>query len=871
MERLEDRTLLSVGCSNAVNALAATTVIKGSFNKDYASSMPLPETATPTWVGFDIDARSLPTNATINKIVFHHVVDHERVSDLQVKLYNDTGTEWMVRKNTGGWVPGFSEYRTDTTVFAGQSPSQLFHYRVADTVLNGLTGTAEELEIWINYSVPSSTADLSVKSTHVGNFTQGQTNAAYTLTVTNTGTGPTSGTVSLKDVLPTGLTATSISGSGWTTNLATMTATRSNVLPVGASYPPLTVTVNVANDAPTSVINTAQVSGGGDTNTTNNTATDPTSIVPVAGAPKLVGENLSATQARDGQTITVGYQITSGVATSLVLNCTIVGPDGVVVQDKDNATTINVTPGTQWYTRSFTVNLPPSAVLGDYDVTYTIHNDLSGDSSATLADALKINAPIEVRVPILMYHNIAATSLDEYTTTISEFTAQMKALKAYGYTAVTIGDILDYRSGTKTPPAKPVAIVFDDGYESLLNIVLPILADPTINYCATSFISPAGVRPESVEGGWPTDPLSWSQIRQLDASGRIDIESHTVNHLDLTTLDAAELAAELAGSKATIEQELGGGKHVRFIAYPYGESNATVDTAVWQAGYSAGLRVDDEVEPTSADKFELKRVQIGENTSVQLDRSGWYEFFMSKVGDLDVRIPNLSVTGIQYLDPTTLNPVDITKVQPGQSVLIRVNVNNAAAPAGVIATLSLDADNNPDNGTIFNSHTSSPGQDVQVTCPWGASTFEWTWTVPVNASAGQYYVNVSFKDPKYVLGFKNSGWQTAFVVSSVGSSLASTLAASSTTTAISTIDKTSGTALKNDALFHEMASLVDRLMAQWTKSKQSLDKGKSAVQDILSVKQMEFLQSHFTALHDAVLAKSFEPSLLDWVDALLKS
>ena len=293
----------------------------------------------------------------------------------------------------------------------------------------------------------------------------------------------------------------------------------------------------------------------------------------------------------------------------------------------------------------------------------------------------------------------------------------MRALKAYGYTAVTMQDVLDYRAGIKTAPAKPIVLTFDDAYESLLTVVLPILADPTIDFKATAFIDMAGVRPENVDGGWPTDPLSWSEIRELNDSGRVDIESHTIHHWDLTTLDPATMLAELAGSKAILEQELGG-KQVNFLAYPYGTCNAAVDMATWQAGYTAGLQVNDEVEATCANKFELQRVQMDENTSVDLGQSGWYEFFMSKIGDSDVAIPNLSVTGIQYLDPLTNNPIDLTQVQPGQTVLIKVNVNNAAAPAGDIATLSLDSNTDHNNGVIYNSHTTTPSQDIQVKCPW---------------------------------------------------------------------------------------------------------------------------------------------------------
>ena len=108
-------------------------------------------------------------------------------------------------------------------------------------------------------------------------FKQGDSADTYTITVSNAGTVSTTGTVSLVDTLPTGLTATALSGMGWTVNLATLTATRSDALAAGSSYPALTLTVSVAANAPSSVTNTATVSGV-EFNTSNDTASDVTSI-----------------------------------------------------------------------------------------------------------------------------------------------------------------------------------------------------------------------------------------------------------------------------------------------------------------------------------------------------------------------------------------------------------------------------------------------------------------------------------------------------------------------------------------------------------------------------------------------------------------
>jgi uncharacterized repeat protein (TIGR01451 family) len=142
-----------------------------------------------------------------------------------------------------------------------------------DTHSSGFTGTAT-----VNVS---NTPDLTISKSHTGVFSLGQTGATYTISVSNVGGGPTAGTVTMTDSLPTGLTATAIGGTGWACGPVTqvpLTCMRSDALPISTSYPAITLTVNVATNAPLLVTNVANVSGGGETNTANDTAGDPTVI-----------------------------------------------------------------------------------------------------------------------------------------------------------------------------------------------------------------------------------------------------------------------------------------------------------------------------------------------------------------------------------------------------------------------------------------------------------------------------------------------------------------------------------------------------------------------------------------------------------------
>jgi len=121
------------------------------------------------------------------------------------------------------------------------------------------------------------------KAGHGTGFTQGPQAATYTVTVSNVGNYFAylpSAPVQVIASLPAGLTATAIAGSNWACTLATLTCTRSDPLWAGASYPAITLTFNVSSTLNGSVTSTFTVSGGGELNTANDSATDTTVLGP---------------------------------------------------------------------------------------------------------------------------------------------------------------------------------------------------------------------------------------------------------------------------------------------------------------------------------------------------------------------------------------------------------------------------------------------------------------------------------------------------------------------------------------------------------------------------------------------------------------
>ncbi len=166
----------------------------------------------------------------------------------------------------------------------------------AVTAANASTGGTATAPLTVNG------ADLTIAKSHMGNFTQGDTGDTYTITVKNVGSGPTDGsTVTVTDTVPAGMTPTGPTGmvNGWYCGIALqiVTCTRMEILLSNSSYPPLPVTVNVASNALSSLTNTAAVAGGGDITPSNNTASDPTTIIQVVNV--TVGSNIG------GPTVTV--------------------------------------------------------------------------------------------------------------------------------------------------------------------------------------------------------------------------------------------------------------------------------------------------------------------------------------------------------------------------------------------------------------------------------------------------------------------------------------------------------------------------------------------------------------------------------------
>jgi peptidoglycan/xylan/chitin deacetylase (PgdA/CDA1 family) len=205
-------------------------------------------------------------------------------------------------------------------------------------------------------------------------------------------------------------------------------------------------------------------------------------------------------------------------------------------------------------------------------------------------------------VPILEYHVLGAAPASapypELYVTRPDFHRQMGWLDEHGYEAVTLEAIEDgwYRGGTL--PAKPVVLSFDDGYRPQFTYALPELR----------------------KHGWPGvlnlkaegSDLYTSNVEAMIEAGW-ELAAHTINHQDLTTLGAAELAEEVAGSRKLLRREY----HVPVanFCYPAGQFDETVIAAVKAAGYT-GATTEIPGYATRDKPYELSRFEVLGSTGV---------------------------------------------------------------------------------------------------------------------------------------------------------------------------------------------------------------------------------------------------------------
>jgi uncharacterized repeat protein (TIGR01451 family) len=287
----------------------------------------------------------------------------------------------------------------------GEGFQNLLHGLVDEVQIYGRALTDAEVGAVYARTSDSMCPVLNISKTHAGNFTQGQQGATYTVTINSpAGGGSTVGAVTVSESVPTGLTLVSMAGIGW--QCADNTCTRNDTLLGGSSYPPITVTVDVASNAPSQVVNTVGVSGGG---APDATATDATTIVPTTLPPSLSITKTHTGNFTQGQqgvyTVTVSNAAGAGATNGMVTvtetppaGLTIAGMSGPGWQCSSNTCTRSnvVAAGESYPPISVTVNVALNATSPAVNV---VGVSGGGSASANASDSTSIVAPSTTCTP----------------------------------------------------------------------------------------------------------------------------------------------------------------------------------------------------------------------------------------------------------------------------------------------------------------------------------------------------------------------------------------------------------------------------------------------------------------------------------------
>jgi len=208
-------------------------------------------------------------------------------------------------------------------------------------------------------------------------------------------------------------------------------------------------------------------------------------------------------------------------------------------------------------------------------------------------------------IPVLCYHRFG-TKASKLTVTPAAFAAQMDYLAQNGYHVIPLSHLPDFLDGKEPLPRKSVIVTIDDGYRASYEIAYPILRKhgfPATVFLYSDFVGAA-------------DAMNWPQMKEMVASGLIDIQPHSKSHANLTLRPADESDAryrertrrEVDVPINLIRERLGLAS-VSF-AYPYGDVNDNVIDHLARQRVRMGLTVTPGGNGFFAYPYMLRRSMV---------------------------------------------------------------------------------------------------------------------------------------------------------------------------------------------------------------------------------------------------------------------
>jgi peptidoglycan/xylan/chitin deacetylase (PgdA/CDA1 family) len=214
-------------------------------------------------------------------------------------------------------------------------------------------------------------------------------------------------------------------------------------------------------------------------------------------------------------------------------------------------------------------------------------------------------------VPIVMYHHVddlpktaSDPHLRELTVPVTTFRRQLEFLQSMQASTVSLADVMDYLDGGEALPPRAVVLTFDDGYDDNYRFAYPLLRQ--FEMTGTFFVVAGLVGKRGY--------MTWEQLREMQLHG-MAIESHSLDHVDLSLLPRAELQRQLTESRRVLERNLLA--PVRYLNYPSGRYSRQVIAAARSAGYEAAVTTQPGLVQERGGRFELSRIRVSGNDTPQ--------------------------------------------------------------------------------------------------------------------------------------------------------------------------------------------------------------------------------------------------------------
>ena len=194
----------------------------------------------------------------------------------------------------------------------------------------------------------------------------------------------------------------------------------------------------------------------------------------------------------------------------------------------------------------------------------------------------------------------------------AEFVEHLRFLKRNHWHVLDLNECISAIGDCRPLSERSALLTFDDGYRSIVDVVLPWLQRfrfPSVVFIPTRFI---GGTNDFDSGYEPTEGIcGWDDLQQLNRHG-CSVQSHGVSHRSFSWIDPAEKEQELLQSKVVLEANLR--KPVEMFAYPYGrlgEESSIASTRVRRAGYKAACLYGGGVNSLPVvDPYLLSRVAM---------------------------------------------------------------------------------------------------------------------------------------------------------------------------------------------------------------------------------------------------------------------